>query len=594
MVEAFLTAAFKDKERVKALGAKWDPDQRKWYVPSGLDLAPFTAWLPAEAGQGTVVPSTAGSVAVASEPTSTGLAVARKGTPLSELLAGVAQSVAQAFKAGVWTMVEVVDTRLSNGHVYIEVSERNSSGSVLAKANAVIWGSTASRILPEFERATGAKLAPGIKLLVRARPVFKAQYGFSLEIDAIDPEYTLGDLEAKKRALRERLKREQLFDLNKQLPAPWDFRAVLVVAPLGGAGLGDFSKEADRLAQFAVCRFAYVHSRFQGEGAAGEILEALLAGLAQFPEGQPPDAVVLIRGGGAVNDLAWLNDYALARFICESLVPVLTGIGHERDSTVLDEVAHTCYDTPSKVIAAIEQLVSLRAREARMAFDGIVSQGGRDIDRVRTSIERLDREVKAAASSTLASARAQCSQLMANLRLDSVRAVHRAASEVQELFGAVRNGAAAHVAKAKHISPAALNAVKAEAFSALRTAKVRLDATLPALLDRAGLDVRRSRADADAEFGSVIDRSRQTIRDASLGAQALTREIAGQGPQKTLGRGFAIVRGTDGKTLTSAESAASAESIEVAFKDGKVNAAVCNVQLGTPDEVLGKLDSGGK
>ena len=594
MGETFLTTAFKDKEKVKALGAKWDPDQRKWYVPSGLDLAPFTTWLPAEVKQTALVASTSGVVADAPEAMSTDVAVPKNGTTLSQLLAGVAQAVAQAFKAGVWTMVEVVDARLRNGHVYIEVSERDSCGSFLAKANAVIWATIASRILPEFERVTGAKLAPGIKLLVRARPVFKVQYGFSLEIDAIDPEYTLGDLEAKKKEIRARLQREGLFDANRKVPASWDYCAVLVVAPQGGAGLGDFSKEADRLARFAVCRFTYVHSRFQGEGAAGEILEALMAGLTQFPVGQPPDAVILIRGGGAVNDLAWLNDYPLARFICECSVPVLTGIGHERDSTVLDEVAHTCYDTPSKVVAAIEQLVSQRAREARTAFDGIVSQGRRDIDQMQTSVERLDREVKVATSSTLADARAQCSQLMADLRLDSVRVVHRAASEMQELFGEVRNGAVAHVARAKHVVPAALNAVKAEAFSALRTAKVQLDATLPALLDRAALDVRRARADADAEFGNVIDRSRQTIRDASLGAQALTREITGQGPQKTLGRGFAIVRGTDGKTLTSAESAASAESIEVAFKDGKVNAAVRNVELGTPDERLGKLYGGGK
>lgn len=587
MANTYLTVPFKEKDSVKALGARWDADARRWYVPDGQDLVPFANWLP-----GCPQRSTSRDIAPATQ--STAVQAAPRGIPLSRLLQGVAKAVADAYSAGVWTTAEVLRASARDGHVYLELSERDVDGRVLAKANAAIWARTAERIIPEFERATGATLGAGIKLLVRARPVYKPQFGFTLDIDAIDPTYTLGDLEAKKRELRERLKREKLFDLNKRLPAPWDFFAVLVVAPQGGAGLGDFSKEADRLAKFAVCRFTYVHSRFQGEGAAGEILEALMTGLAQVPDGQPPDAVILIRGGGAVNDLAWLNDYNLARFICECPVPVLTGIGHERDSTVLDEVAHTCYDTPSKVIAGIEQLVTQRAREARTAFEGIFSQGRRDIDRMQTSIERLDREVTAAASSTLADARAKCSQLMADLRLDSVRVVHRAAGEVQELFGEVRNGAATHVSQAKHVVPAALNAVKAEAFSALRTAKVQVDATLSALLDRAGLDVRHSRAAAEAEFGSVIDRSRRTIRDATNGAQALFREIAGQGPQKTLGRGFAIVRDADGKTLTSAEGAAEAESIEVAFKDGKVGAAVRSVQLGASDEVLGKLDSGGK
>lgn len=587
MANTYLTVPFKEKDSVKALGARWDADARRWYVPDGQNLVPFASWLP-----GSPQASTSRDIAPAT--LSTAVQVAPRGISLSRLLQGVAKAVADAYSAGVWTTAEVLRASARDGHVYLELSERDSDGRVLAKANAAIWARTAERIVPEFERATGATLGAGIKLLVRARPVYKPQFGFTLDIDAIDPTYTLGDLEAKKRELRERLKREQLFDLNKRLPAPWDFFAVLVVAPQGGAGLGDFSKEADRLAQFAVCRFTYAHSRFQGEGAATEILEALTRGLAQFPDRRPPDAVILIRGGGAVNDLAWLNDYNLARFICECPAPVLTGIGHERDSTVLDEVAHMSFDTPSKVIAGIEQLVTRRAREAQTAFEGIVNQGLRDTERMQASIERLDRDIKVAASSTIADARAQCSQLMADLRLDSVRVVHRAAGEVQELFGDVRAGAAAHLTQAKHSVPAALNAVKAEAFSVLRTAKVQLDATLPALLDRAGLDVRRSRVAADAEFGNVVDRSRQTIRDASAGAQALFREIAGQGPQKTLGRGFAIVRGADGKTLTSAVSAASAQSIEVAFKDGKVDATVRDVKLGTSEEVLGKLDSGGK
>lgn len=174
--------------------------------------------------------------------------------------------MAQAYKAGVWTMVEVVELRANGGHVFLGVSERDAHGSVLAKTSAVIWQSTANTILPEFERATGAQLAPGIKLLVRARPVFKPLHGFTLEIDAIDSEYTLGDLEARKREIRERLKAEGVFDANKLLPAPWDFNAVLVVAPEAGAGLGDFQAEANRLEGFGICRFIYAYSRFQGEG----------------------------------------------------------------------------------------------------------------------------------------------------------------------------------------------------------------------------------------------------------------------------------------------------------------------------------------
>ena len=165
-------------------------------------------------------------------------------------------------------MVEVVELRTNGGHVFMGVSERDTGGSVLAKTSAVIWQSTANIILPKSERATGAQLAPGIKLLVRARPVFKPLHGFSIEVDAIDLEYTLGDLEVRKREIRERLQAEGAFAANRQLPAPWDFNAVLVVAPENGAGLGDFQAEASRLEEFGVCRFTYAYSRFQGEDAA--------------------------------------------------------------------------------------------------------------------------------------------------------------------------------------------------------------------------------------------------------------------------------------------------------------------------------------
>ena len=267
----FLTVPFKDKDAAKGLGARWDAAQRQWFVPEGRELAPFALWLPpgpASAANSQDV------LSILDEPATLAMP-GQKGVSLSSLLGDVSRAVAQAYKAGVWTLVEVEELRAHGGHIYLEVSERDAHAAVLAKARAVIWQSTASAILPAFEKATGAQLAPGIKLLVRARPVFKAQYGFSLDIDAIDPEYTLGELEARKRDIRARLQAEGVFTTNKNLPPPWDFNAVLVVAPMGGAGLGDFQAEADRLQVLGVCRFTYALSRFQGEGPPAEIRHAL-------------------------------------------------------------------------------------------------------------------------------------------------------------------------------------------------------------------------------------------------------------------------------------------------------------------------------
>jgi exodeoxyribonuclease VII large subunit len=587
--ENYLTASYAEREQVKALGARWDPDQRKWYVPAGRDLALFSAWLPADGKQlaaittSTLAPTSPSAtssteLAFAHQTTAKEPSIGKRGITLSVLLYGVSQAVAAAYKTGVWTMVEVVDTRLRNGHVYVEISERGPDGTVLAKSNAVIWANNASRILPEFERATGATVGPGIKLLVRARPVFKAQYGFSIEIDAIDPEYTLGDLEAKKREIRARLQLDGIFDANRKLPTPWDFNAVLVIAPDGAAGLGDFQAEAERLEQFGICRFTYVHSRFQGEGAAKEIRQALLEALAAWKAKDGggldarPDAIVIIRGGGAVNDLAWLNDYELARCICELEVPVLTGIGHERDSTVLDEVANIRFDTPSKVIAGIEQVIIRRAQEAKTNFEQAAQVANRSAVAMRRLVEQADAAVKNGAMRQLAMARQETSELLSELRLGSVRSVRDAAESAQALVVEVRHEVMQLLAHAKQAVPALMAEVTAEARQAVRTAKADSRVLLTTLTDRAITDVRRSRENTGRAFLDFTIQARQAVTEAATRSEALIREIAGQGPEKTLARGFAIVRDADGATITSAGAVSPGASIEIQFRDGKLAA----------------------
>ncbi len=538
MPVTYLQVPFRDKDSAKALGARWDPARRQWYVPDGRELAPFAAWLPAgELGASAslaLAPAVAATSAtlLLAEPSPAYASPARAaGVPLSQLLAGVSQLVAQAFPAGVWTLADLVDVRLRNGHVYLELAERDAAGQVLAKANAMIWASTAARILPEFERATGANLGPGIKLLLRARPVFKPQYGFSLEIDAIDPGYTLGDLEARKREIRERLQREGLYSRQKQLASPWDYRHLLVIAPEGGAGLGDFQAEAERLQRHGVCRFDYAFSRFQGEGAAAEIRLALLKALERLGQQGQSDAVVIIRGGGAVNDLSWLNDYELARALCELELPVLTGIGHERDSTLLDEVAQQRFDTPSKVIAGIEQLIVRRASEARAHFELIARLGQAGIAQARGAAQQTDSEIRLLARHQLELARQRVPAAWAELQANSGLALRRAREQ-----------------------------------SALRLQQVG---------ERSGAALRQARDGSARAWQDVTTGCRQALRQGSQSTRALMLEITGQGPQKTLARGFALVRDAgSGRTLQRASELAPGQALTIQFHDGEVGAQV--------------------
>lgn len=596
MNRIFIDVPYKENSQVKALGALWDGQKRSMYIPPGVDVAPFGPWLKgvqvvagvpvalaapiapivlavakaprasvalaalaavvdeeiespsiSESGPGEgadnqtpLFPLNSSEPAAPSAPVTDALSIKHvpavpKGITLFNLLAGVANAVAAAYRIGIWTTVEVTAVNSRSGHFYLELSERDVNGSLVAKANGTIWAATAKKVLPDFERATGARLAPGIKLLVRAKPVYKAQFGFSLDIDAIDSDYTLGDLEAKKRDIRSRLTQEGIFNSQQRLAAPWDFNCALVISPDAAAGLGDFQAQSNRLAQFGVCQFIYAQSRFQGEGAAGEIADVLQSSLANWAKlegstGAAPDVVVIIRGGGAVNDLAWLNDYKLCKAICGCPVPVFTGIGHERDLTLIDEVAYAKFDTPSKVIAFIEKLIVKRAQTAVDAFQSISHIARLSAQKNRATVEGFNIAARAGASRQVELARMRTADLVKN----------------------VRQGSTAQIALGRTLS------------------KTNIDF----VAERAVSHVLRVRVQVTASFEVMQLGARQIFREARGRTKGLIREIIGQGPEKTLVRGFSVVRNTNGKPVTRAGQMEVGHDLSIQFLDGSLQAHV--------------------
>jgi len=531
----YLNVPFRDKAEAKAKGARWDGAARKWFVPIGRDLEPFSSWLPVDPAK-----------LVSQE-----LAEPNKGVPLSQLLAGVATAVEQAFRQGVWTTAEVVRVD-GDTHVYLELAERDAEGTLLAKARAIVWGRDVERVLGTFQRATGVRLAAGIKVLIRAKPAFSAQYGLTLHVDGIDPSYTLGDLEARKRRIREQLAADGIFDRNRQLPAPWDYRALLVVSPPRAAGLGDFARDADRLQRHGVCEAVYAHSRFEGEGAPASIREAIEGALAAWPAATLPDAIVIIRGGGAVNDLAWLDDYELARSICLSPVPILTGIGHERDNTILDEVAHQRFDTPSKVVAGIQALIVKRARESQDAFDVVAGLAARQLRIARDDIDELGGDVQRHALEMITDARVDVQKHVSAIQRSAQRTLHEAAQGTLQALADVRAGAGTRIEKARAAAASLMAQVHAAAQAGV-TARLQSTQELIEEIQRLACSTLRWGADA---------------------ADATFREVVAQGPEKTLGRGFAVVHGTTGQIITSAAAAGAHEELRVQFQDGSIGASV--------------------
>ncbi|MBC7605005.1 MAG: hypothetical protein H7255_20405 [Ramlibacter sp.] len=269
-----------------------------------------------------------------------------------------------------------------------------------------------------------------------------------------------------------------------------------------------------------------------------------------------PDAVVIIRGGGAVNDLAWLNDYALAKLICELPMPVFTGIGHERDSTVLDEVAHTKFDTPSKVIAGIEQVIVRRTREAEDAYESVMQAAELAAERAKASVHRFDADVRAGARRQVEFAKRRSAELFAAVKEVSVTTIHRARVLTNDGVAAVLQGSAQTVAEARNES------------------KVSVDF----VLERAQSHTIRVRAAVDASYAVMSQSARRAVQDAKSKSEALMREIAGQGPANTLGRGFAVVRDVSGKPVTRVAQVNPGQVVSVQFLDGAIGAQVDGVK----------------
>lgn len=254
--------------------------------------------------------------------------------------------------AGVWVTAETSDLRVSGGHCYMELLQKDDRGAVVAKARAVIWASTYMRLAPYFQQHTGSRLASDMKVMVRVSVNFHNVYGLSLVIADINPTYTAGDLIRRRAEIVARLKADGIFDLNRTLPWPRPASRVAVISAAGAAGYGDFTKHL--YSNGLRLRFSteLFEAPMQGERAPAGIIAALERIAERADEF---DCVVIIRGGGAVSDLACFDHYELAANIAQFPLPVVVGIGHERDETVLDYVANARVKTPT---AAAELLIA--------------------------------------------------------------------------------------------------------------------------------------------------------------------------------------------------------------------------------------------
>lgn len=287
---------------------------------------------------------------------------------LSELTNQIQQTIRMSFNAPVWIRAEISELRENpGGHCYLELIEKDSdSDTILAKTKATIWSTTFRMLKPYFESSTGQSLRSGLNVLVSVNVEFHGVYGFSLNIRDIDPTFTIGEMAARRLKIIRQLEADGIMDMNKQLILPELPRRIAIVSSPTAAGYGDFCDQLNNDAS----HFAFYTKLFpaimQGEQAEASIIEALekiYAYIDLF------DLVVIIRGGGATTDLACFDSYELALNCAQFPLPIIAGIGHQRDVSILDMVAHTSLKTPT----AVAEFLIYNLQEAENKVLDIVS-----------------------------------------------------------------------------------------------------------------------------------------------------------------------------------------------------------------------------
>ena len=312
---------------------------------------------------------------------------ADKHITLSQLQQRIKSVIEQGIPLPVWVVAEIAECKVNySGHCYLELVEKTEStdsraatGVPKAQARAVIWRSQYAMLSAYFESQTGSRLTAGMKILAKVTVSYHELYGLSLQITDLDPSYTLGEVERQKQLTINQLQADGVWDCNREVELPTLVQRLAVVSSASAAGYRDFCQELQR------SPYAFRHSLFEAvmQGAAAE--ESICAALSAIAEREDEfDAVIIIRGGGSSSDLSCFNSYRICSYVAQFPLAVITGIGHDKDVSVADMVAHTPLKTPTAVAAWLDERMALLEGRIDEAAQLLI-----DAARTKTAAEQL-------------------------------------------------------------------------------------------------------------------------------------------------------------------------------------------------------------
>lgn len=310
---------------------------------------------------------------------------------LLELNSLLSDAVSEAFPDRYWVQAEISEMHTNySGHCYLELIEKDRSGKTVAKARASIWNNTFRLLRPYFEQTAGQTLHTGLKILVQVAVSFHELYGLNLTVTDIDPVYTLGDAARRRAEILKQLTDDGVIDMNKELEWAQLPQRIAVISSGTAAGYGDFIDQLDHNRygyRFYTRLFAAVMQGEQTESSVIAALNRIACHADRF------DGVVIIRGGGATSDLSSFDSYLLAANVAQFPLPVITGIGHERDDTVLDAVANIRVKTPTAAAEWLIGKVHAADMELRELNRALLSAVRQKIDTEKQSVQRIAQNI---------------------------------------------------------------------------------------------------------------------------------------------------------------------------------------------------------
>ena len=449
----------------------------------------------------------------------------------------ITEIVGEHFPTEIWLIGEIVKKapgNVSSGSPYLRLEladEKSADSKNKSVLPVLIWPQYLPFIEKKFSNATnGEEIKEGIKVRFKGSLKYNATYGLQLQASDIDPTVTLGDIAKRRRIIIEQLKKDRIFEQNKNLSPPFDFFRVVVISPSKASGLKDFTNTANDLENSGLCHFDYLESSFEGSNVEKSI-SMNLSKAAEIHAKDPIDAVVIIRGGGARRGLIDLMNEKLARLICEFPVPVITGIGHGDDKGfVMDEVSNINQDTPSKVVAHIES----RIRE--------------NTENVRINIERINEK----ADSIMTHANSSLNNLSERMRDTPLKILSFERQKISNYSEQISYG---------------LKGQLKRTFDALQH-------LVDSLRYESSLKVARQDSFLKNQVELLSDRSRMHVEKSTTLLREYQKIIEQFGPEALLKRGLVIARSKDKKIVKTKKKAKINNRLTLTFQDGDVDVTI--------------------